>query len=65
MKPINHTAPVATELSYPETTEGTKIAAAVRAKANKWTDAKRQDLFQRGMQIIYGGSGNCTSKIQR
>lgn len=41
---------------YPDATPGSDLAKKVRAKANKLSDAKRHDLFQRGMQIIYGGS---------
>lgn len=50
--------------AYPKTTNGSKIAAQVRKKANGWTDAKRKELFDRGMQIIYGGSGNCSAKVR-
>jgi hypothetical protein len=42
---------------YPENTSGTKAAKRVRAEANKLTERQREDLFKRGMQIIYGGTG--------
>jgi hypothetical protein len=44
--------------AYPEKTKGTEIAAGARKKANSWSEEKRVGLFERGMQIIYGGSGN-------
>jgi hypothetical protein len=50
--------------AYPKSTNGSKIAAHVRKKANEWPDAKRKELFERGMQIIYGGSGNCSAKVR-
>lgn len=42
---------------YPVSTSGSKVAKRVRTQANKLTERQREDLFQRGMQIIYGGSG--------
>jgi hypothetical protein len=42
---------------YPENTAGTKAAKRVRSEANKLTERQREDLFKRGMQIIYGGTG--------
>jgi hypothetical protein len=44
-------------LVYPETTSGSRAAKRVRAEANKLTERQREDLFKRGMQIIYGGTG--------
>ena len=39
-------------------TAGTKAARRVRAEANKLTEQQREDLFKRGMQIVYGGTGS-------
>lgn len=43
--------------AYPETTTGARAARRVRAEANKLTERQREDLFKRGMQTIYGGTG--------
>jgi len=42
---------------YPESTSGAKTAKRLRAEANKLTEPQREELFKRGMQIIYGGTG--------
>ena len=42
---------------YPDNTVGAKAARRVRAEANKLTEQQREDLFKRGMQIVYGGTG--------
>ncbi len=42
--------------NYPDKTTGSETAATVRRAANHWADQKRSDLFDRGMQIIYGGT---------
>jgi hypothetical protein len=42
---------------YPDNTAGAKAARRVRSEANKLTERQREDLFKRGMQIIYGGTG--------
>ena len=42
---------------YPATTKGSQIAARVRAESNKLSEAQREALFQKGMQLIYGGNG--------
>jgi hypothetical protein len=41
---------------YPEETRGSKLAAEVRKQANSLTDTKRESLFKKGMQLIYGGT---------
>lgn len=43
--------------NYPATTAGSKLARKLRAEGNKLSEAERKSLFNRGMQIIYGGSG--------
>jgi hypothetical protein len=43
---------------YPANTAGTKAARRVRAEANKLTEKQREELFKRGMQIVYGGTGS-------
>jgi hypothetical protein len=40
----------------PTETPGSKIARQNREKANSMTEEERQKHFNRGMQIIYGGS---------
>jgi hypothetical protein len=42
---------------YPEKTSGSRAAKKLRSEANKLSESKRESLFKRGMQIIYGGSG--------
>ena len=42
---------------YPENTSGSKSAKRLRTEANKLSEQKRENLFKRGMQIIYGGTG--------
>jgi hypothetical protein len=46
-----------TQATYPDRTTGSEVAASVRKGANRWSEDKRSDLFDRGMQVIYGGSG--------
>jgi hypothetical protein len=43
---------------YPDETEGSRRAAKLREETAGLTDAEREELFKKGMQIIYGGSGN-------
>jgi hypothetical protein len=43
---------------YPDQTPGSKLAAEVRKAANGLSEAQREELFKRGMQVIYGGSGD-------
>ena len=42
---------------YPESTAGSKAAKRLRTEANKLSEPDRENLFKRGMQIIYGGTG--------
>ncbi len=42
---------------YPDSTSGSVIARRVRSKANTLSEAERERLFNMGMQIVYGGSG--------
>ena len=41
---------------YPASTKGGETAAKVRASANRLSEAERESLFKKGMQLIYGGS---------
>ena len=43
---------------YPDQTAGSKLAAEARTAANGLSDSERDELFKRGMQVIYGGSGD-------
>ena len=43
--------------TYPDKTLGSEAASAARKKANRLTDTERENLFQKGMRIIYGGNG--------
>jgi hypothetical protein len=45
------------DYDYPDKTTGSEAAEKTRKEANKWTESKRSELFERGMQVIYGGSG--------
>ena len=45
-------------LKYPEQTSGGKFAAEARKLGNELTESQREELFKRGMQVIYGGSGD-------
>lgn len=47
----------AKNFAYPVNTSGTKAAKRLREEANKLTEPQRENLFKRGMQIIYGGTG--------
>lgn len=50
----------------PETKSlGTQIAEKVRAKANGYSDEKRERLIDRGMALIYGDSGHVKSNRNR
>jgi len=44
-------------IPYPDHTKGTEAAAQARQEANTLGEDERKELFERGMQIIYGGSG--------
>jgi hypothetical protein len=46
------------EPGYPDKTTGSEASAVVRKAANRWGDSKRSSLFERGMQIIYGGTAS-------
>lgn len=43
--------------NYPSETEGSLLAAEARKSANGLSEQEREELFKRGMQVIYGGSG--------
>lgn len=53
------------EIDYPKDTPGCKLAAEVRKKANSLSDSKRGNLFDRGMQIIYGAAGKAKAACSR
>jgi hypothetical protein len=42
---------------------GTKISEKERAKANGFSEQKRQRLFNRGMALIYGGSKHAKAEV--
>lgn len=44
------------KLNYPARTKGSETAARLRAQANQLSEAEREALFKKGMQMIYGGS---------
>jgi hypothetical protein len=46
-------------------TVGTMAAEKARARANGFTDAKREDLLKRGLSIIYGGNGRAKAHAGR
>ena len=39
---------------YPAATHGSRVAARGRKKANKMSDAQREEYFRKGMVLIYG-----------
>ncbi len=43
---------------YPDQTTGSQTIEETRKDGNHWSAAKRAELFERGMQIIYGGTGS-------
>jgi hypothetical protein len=43
------------KLSYPAATEGSRLAAENRRRANKMTTAQREECLKEAMQIYYGG----------
>jgi hypothetical protein len=43
------------EIQYPEKTEGSEIAAQVRAKTNSLSEEEREHYLKIGMSVIYGG----------
>ena len=42
-------------IDYPATTQGSRVAARGRKKANLMTDEQHEEYFRRGMVLIYGG----------
>ena len=50
---------------YPKESRGSKIADENRKQANSLTDAERESLFKRGMQIIYGAAGKAKAACSR
>lgn len=48
-----------------EKSRGTIVVAEARARANSYSDAKRADLMERGMALIYGPSGDVKASRHR
>lgn len=48
-----------------DNTIGTTSAEKARAKANTYTDIKREDLLKRGLSIIYRGGGHAKANVGR
>ena len=44
------------KLDYPEETNGSRLAAEIRKRANKLTKEERQHHFEQAMAMIYGGT---------
>ncbi len=44
------------KLDYPDETEGSRLAARIRQRANKMTSAQREESLKKAMSIIYGGT---------
>jgi hypothetical protein len=53
------------KIDYPKETNGSKLAAEIRREANSLSDEKREHLFERGMQIIYGAAGKAKAACPR
>ncbi len=47
---------------YPASTKGSETAARVRSEANRLSEAERESLFKKGMQLIYGGAKETTGR---
>lgn len=45
------------KVDYPAETSGSLLGADFRRKANRLSEEERDELFKRGMQVIYGGNG--------
>lgn len=45
-------------------TKGAALVERNRAKLNALTDSQREDFFNKGMQLIYGG-GSAKAKVSR
>jgi hypothetical protein len=43
------------KLDYPNATEGGRLAARIRQRANKMTSAQREECLKKAMQIYHGG----------
>jgi hypothetical protein len=43
------------KLDYPAETEGSRLAARLRQRANKMTSAQREECLKKAMQMYYGG----------
>ena len=52
-------------VEYPKETNGSKLASEIRKEANSLGDEKRDSLFKRGMQIIYGAAGKAKAACSR
>jgi hypothetical protein len=43
------------KLDYPDETEGSRLAARIRQRANKMTSAQREECLKKAMEIYHGG----------
>ena len=50
-----HSKSSARNFTYPDQTDGSRLAAQLREETSKLNAKQRGELFQRGMKIIYGG----------
>jgi hypothetical protein len=58
--PQKQSPPTGRDYIYPDKTTGSEVAAKVRKDGNRWSESKRAQLFETGMQVIYGGTGTKT-----
>jgi len=56
---------VSRNFDYPEVTPGSIAAKELRTEASKLTGSERENLFKRGMQIIYSGTGAKKTAVTR
>jgi hypothetical protein len=42
------------QADYPQETEGSRLAEKLRSQCNDLSETDREDLFHKGMAIIYG-----------
>lgn len=45
--------------------KGTRMSEDIRKSANYLTDPEREDLFNRGMALIYGGNQRASKTVSR
>jgi len=60
----NKKAKLAGAPAYPDKTVGSETLTFVRKQADDWSEETRAQLFEQGMQIIYGGTASASAKVR-